>query len=220
MTPATVAGLGALAGLDLVALTDHNATEHARAFEEAARFYGVQTLVGAEVTCSEDVHVVCLFENCDAMEGFSAFLRERRPKIQNVPDIFGEQRIVDADDELVGSCDDLLIYAADVGFNDLYEIACGFGGVAVPAHIDKDSNGAIAMLGGIPAEAGYRAFELFSPEKYDAVREAHFGGAPFRAIVNSDAHLPEKVGSRGGEIDLDCTREELPRAMLRYLRGE
>lgn len=61
MTPANIAGMAALKGLDVVALTDHNTCRNCPAFMAAAAEYGVLAVPGMEINTSEEVHAVCLF---------------------------------------------------------------------------------------------------------------------------------------------------------------
>ena len=63
MTPATVAGLAKLAGAGLIAVTDHNSALNLPAVEKACRAYGVRLLPGLEVTCAEEVHLLCYFKS-------------------------------------------------------------------------------------------------------------------------------------------------------------
>ena len=62
-TPNNLAGMAVLSGLNIVALTDHNTCQNCPAFFEAARKYGLIPIAGMELTTSEDIHVVCLFEH-------------------------------------------------------------------------------------------------------------------------------------------------------------
>lgn len=61
-TPNNIAGMASLCGLNIIALTDHNSAKNCPAFFEAARKYGIIPVAGMELTTSEDIHVVCLFE--------------------------------------------------------------------------------------------------------------------------------------------------------------
>ena len=60
-TPNNLAGMGMLAGLGLMALTDHNSAKNCPAFFKAAEKVGIIPVAGMELETSEDVHVVCLF---------------------------------------------------------------------------------------------------------------------------------------------------------------
>ena len=65
-TPNNIAGMAKLCGLDIIALTDHNSTKNCPAFFKACEKYGLLPIAGMELTTSEDIHVVCLFERLQA----------------------------------------------------------------------------------------------------------------------------------------------------------
>ena len=67
MTPANIAGMAALKGLDVVALTDHNTCRNCPAFMAAAAEYGVLAVPGMEINTSEEVHAVTVRDR-DTME--------------------------------------------------------------------------------------------------------------------------------------------------------
>ena len=72
MTPSNLAGMCALAGYDIVALTDHNTVGNCAAFCQAADRYGLLALPGMELTCREEVHVVCLFPDLPSYPEYAA----------------------------------------------------------------------------------------------------------------------------------------------------
>ena len=154
-TPTNIAGMAKLAGLDIIALTDHNSSKNCPAFFEAARAYGIVPVAGMELTTSEDIHAVCLFENLEDAMRFDREIDSRRMKIPNRPDIFGEQVILDSDENVIGRVDSLLTVATDISIDGLREITECFNGVCYPAHIDRDANGIIAVLGTIPEDANF-----------------------------------------------------------------
>ena len=82
-TPNNLAGMAALSGLDIMALTDHNTCDNCPAFFEAARRYGIIPVAGMEQTTSEDIHVVCLFETLASAMSFSDTDRAHRALIKN-----------------------------------------------------------------------------------------------------------------------------------------
>ena len=65
MTPANIAGMAALPGLNLVALTDHNSCKNCPAFFAHAKRYGIVPVAGMELTTAEDIHVICLFSDLE-----------------------------------------------------------------------------------------------------------------------------------------------------------
>ena len=111
MTPDSIAGMGELNGLDIMALTDHNTLKNCPAFFKAAYRHGIIPVAGTELTTAEDIHAVCLFATLSGAMEFENLLESKRIKIKNRPDIFGEQRITDENDNITGYDDYLLINA-------------------------------------------------------------------------------------------------------------
>lgn len=102
MTPATIAGMCKLAGIDVAALTDHNTCGNCAAFCQACQAYGLLGLPGMELCTAEEVHVVCLLPDLAAADAFSRMVYDRLPPLENDRDIFGPQIYMDADDQRAG----------------------------------------------------------------------------------------------------------------------
>ena len=99
MTPANIAGMAALQGLNLVALTDHNSCKNCPAFFAHAKRYGIVPVAGMELTTAEDIHVICLFPDLESAMRFDSVVSGRLIKVKNKADIFGNQFIMDENDE-------------------------------------------------------------------------------------------------------------------------
>ena len=115
MTPATIAGMCKLSGLDVAALTDHNTCGNCPAFCEAAEAYGLLALPGMELCTLEEVHVVCLFPDLDRAMAFQAEVYRRMEGRTNDPTIFGRQLLMDVDDNVMGEEPALLAGATTIG---------------------------------------------------------------------------------------------------------
>ena len=188
MTPNNIAGMAALKGLNIVALTDHNSCKNCPAFFEACRKQGVIPIAGMELSTAEDIHIVCLFPELETAMAFDKEIEKHIMGVDNRPDIFGNQFITDGEDEVIGTVDKLLISATDLWLCDALAWIGKYGGYARPAHIDRESNGIVAILGDIPAEYGFTCFEFNNAEnitrykeKFPVVREENI-------LVCSDAH--------------------------------
>lgn len=191
-TPNSIAGLASLIGLEILALTDHNTTRNCPAFFEAAARYGIIPVGGMELTTSEDVHMVCLFPTLEAAMDFGAEVEKRRILVPNRREIFGNQRILDADDVVIGEEENLLINATTLSLEEGAALAARFGGVAFPAHIDRESNGIIAVLGSLPESPYFPTVELHDGTLEGRYRrEQNLGNR--RVIVSSDAHRLEDL---------------------------
>lgn len=186
-TPNNIAGMAKLCGQQIIALTDHNSSKNCPAFFEAARKYGLIPIAGMELTTAEDIHVVCLFERLSDAMSFDKFIDENRIKIKNKPEIFGNQLVLNENDEIVSSVDNLLINATSVSINEVQELVKGYGGICYPAHIDRDTNGIIAILGTIPDEPKFAFYELRDSENIDEY-SSRYNIPKERFIIDSDAH--------------------------------
>ena len=219
MTPAFIAGSCKLLGLDLAALTDHNSAKNCPASLRAAEFYGLTPLGGLELSTVEGVHVLCLFERLERVMAFDEFVSSRLIRTENDPAFFGRQLICDEEDNILSEERWLLSGDTDLAFNDAKRCVESFGGVALPAHIDRTANGAVAFFGTVPPEAGFTAFELRDRGSYDKYHIYLPEGSP--VLYDSDAHTPETIGTAGGAVTLgDRLISDLgpAGALLAYLR--
>ena len=144
MTPANIAGMAALKGLEAVALTDHNTCRNCPAFMAAAREYGVLAVPGMEINTSEEVHAVCLFPNLEAALCFDSYVYGKLIRFPNNEAIFGKQQIYNEQDQVCGTEPNLLINATEISFDGLWELVRSYGGVMFPAHVDKTANSLIS----------------------------------------------------------------------------
>lgn len=218
-TPDSIAGMGELNGLDIMALTDHNSTDNCPAFFKAAARHGIVPVAGAELTTAEDIHVVCLFEELEAAADFAPFLKKHRILVKNREDIFGEQLIMNEFDEVLGREENLLINATDISIGEVRRVLSEFGAIAYPAHIDRESGGIIAVLGTFPAEYGFTAAELSSEERL-AEYSALTGLSPESFVFDSDAHVLWSISEKSSAFELDCgdSPEEIRAALFEFLR--
>lgn len=201
MTPANVAAMCALAGLNVVALTDHNSTGNCAAFCEAAARNGLLALPGMELTTSEEIHVLCLLPDLDAAGAFGAMVRARQPRVLNDSRIFGAQLYMDSEDALLGEEPQLLLTATDIGVYEVSALTAGYGGVAFPAHIDRPafsllSNLALwdAALEFPLAECGRNCPAGFLSRRPD------LRGVPI--IYGSDAHSLDQIAQAAWSMEL------------------
>ena len=202
MTPNNIAGMAALNGLQIVALTDHNSCENCPAFLDACKRQGVVGIAGMELTTAEDVHLVCLFERLEDAMAFSDEVYGHIMPIDNRPEIFGNQIVTDSEDEPICINEKLLISATDLWMSDAVELVRSHGGHVRPAHIDRESNGIVAILGDVPVEYGFNFVEFndgANAERYFVDYESLDG---LRTLVCSDAHHLWDISEAGNEIEL------------------
>ena len=203
MTPNNMAGMASLKGLQIAALTDHNSSKNCPAFLAACEKNGIVGIAGMELTTSEEIHLVCLFEYLDAALGFSAEVEKHRFPIKNKPHIFGEQLILDENDEKIGEEEFLLINATALDLETAVSLARSYGAFVMPARIDKQANGIIGILGTFPETPAFSYAELSDASAADALKAAHpaLDGCTF--LSNSDAHYLWDIHEAEEFIELD-----------------
>ena len=186
MTPYNLVNMAALAGLQVIALADHNTTKNCPAAVRAGEEAGVLVVPAMELTTKEDVHVLCLFPDCDAAEQFRQFVYERLPRRKNRPKAFGHQYIMDHQDNILGEEEQLLNFGSSIGIYEVAALVELYGGFAVPAHIDRASFSLLRVMGVIEPAMGFTVYETTPGCDAAALYEARriTGGN----ICNSDAH--------------------------------
>ena len=213
-TPNNLAGMAFFNGVSIMALTDHNSSRNCPAFFAAARRYGIVPIAGMELTTSEDIHAVCLFETLEGALAFNDEIDTRRIRIKNREDIFGEQLILDEEDNVIAHEEDLLINATTISLDEAPQLAAEYGGICYPAHIDRPANGAIEILGDFPHYVGFRLAELHDRSNKEAYVST-YGLEGMRLLFSSDAHyldqLREEDENDWLELDVDLSDEELVR---------
>ena len=188
MTPANICGMAALKGLQMIAVTDHNTALNLPSVQKCAEAYGLLLIPGMEITTREEVHCLGYFPDVDTAVRFSEMLRGHMPRAKNRPDYFGHQYIMDEEDGILREEDELLIGASDLPFTTLVRVIRDWGGVPVPAHINRGSNGILINMGFIPREAGITAVEVWRDLPCPA------GEQTGRTVLHSsDAHYLEDI---------------------------
>lgn len=210
MTPANMAGMARLKGLDIAALTDHNSCRNCLPFVNRCKENGILALAGMEINTEEEIHAVCLFEDPDNAMAFDQFVYERLPAYRNDPEIYGHQYVVDENDNIVDEIEKLLISACDISIMDLKSIVSEFHGVCFPAHIDKPSYSILAVLGFLPPECGFSSAEISRFPLIDKTLTEHPELEGMNLFTDSDAHYLWDISER-------CHYKELHEKSLRAL---
>ncbi|MEG0754909.1 MAG: PHP domain-containing protein [Oscillospiraceae bacterium] len=192
MSPANLAAMCALAGLQVVALTDHNSVGNCRSFCAAAQARGLLALPGMELSTVEEVHVICLFPDFKSADGFGAFVDEKTaPWQENNRKIFGPQLLMDDKDTVLGEDTRFLAGASGVGIYEVTPAVKRFGGVCYPAHIDRGSFSLLSNLGLWDPAMGFPLAEISHQCPPDLFERPDLRGV--RHITDSDAHYLDQI---------------------------
>ena len=216
MTPNNLVNMAALLGCEILAVTDHNTCRNAPAAVRVGEAAGVLVIPGMELCTAEEAHVVCLFEAVEAALAFDEYVAAHTMHIPNRSEIFGEQLILNERDEEIGRIDRLLITATEISVNDVQALVASYGGVAFPAHVDKDAYSVTAALGAIPPEAGFRAAELSGGADRAVVLRLYPELQDMILLRDSDAHYLHLMQENMAQVELPARTAG---ALLDVLRG-
>lgn len=203
MTPNNIVNMAVLKRLDIFAVTDHNSAENLYAVHRCAEGTGLLAVPGMEIMTAEEIHLVCLFPDVKSALEIQDKVYEALPPINNREDIFGQQLIMDENDNVTGTVDRLLITAAQLALEETVRMVENKGGVAIPAHIDRGSYSILSNLGTMPDKPEFKFLEISkdcNPFEYRASNPAL---DKYRLIRSSDAHNLGDILERETFIDLE-----------------
>jgi hypothetical protein len=179
--------------LDMIAITDHNASANVRYVMEAAAGKNIQIIPAMEITTSEEVHLLALFRSLPDLMKLQTII-DQHLFGENDETRFGVQAIVNELGEVEGLNNQLLIGATDLTIDDTVDIIHQFGGLAIPAHIDRESFSVLSQLGFIDEHAHFDALEIskLTGIRQGRLRYQELNRYPF--VTSSDAHFIRDIG--------------------------
>ena len=199
MSPAEIVRRAVAAGMDGIAITDHQSARNAPAVAECAKRAGLGCLFGLEVCTAEEVHVLTLFDAAEQALAMTDAVYAALPKRVNDPDVFGDQPVVTWDDDIVEMEWRILAMACRLPIQAVGEKCHALGGLFIAAHVDRSSFSVFSQLGGVPADAGFDAVEL-SRTADEATWLPKVG--EYAVTRSSDAHNLDDVARVWTEADL------------------
>lgn len=194
MSPTRIVKKAWVRKLDLIGICDHNSAENVVATKKIGEKKNIIVFTGMEITSSEEVHIIALFENIGEVLKLQEIIYEHLTPGENNETLFGEQIIVNEFDEVEGYCKRLLIGATTLTLRRLVNEIHNLGGLAIPSHIDRESYSIIGQLGFIPEGLNLDALEI-SPHVSRAQAIERFPEIKkFPLISASDAHFLKDIG--------------------------
>lgn len=221
MTPNNIAGMGVVAKLDIMALTDHNTCRNCPAFFKTAEANGIVPVAGMELTTAEDIHLVCLFEKLEDAMRFDALVSEKRIPFKNRVDIFGEQTVMNENDEVIAIEENLLSNATMITVDEAPDLVKECGGICYPAHIDREANGIVATLGIFPEFPFFPCAEYHDGDKRPEYESKFELLKSKPSVVSSDAHYLWNISGRLNCFELECSENhnDIRKALFERLKG-
>ncbi len=200
--------------IDIIAITDHNASANVRAVQKAADGTGLTVLPGMEVQSHEDVHLLCLFASLADLEAWQHQVDLSLPDELNPADHLGEQFVVDEHGEFIRSETRLLLTATEFSIEEIIEHVNHLSGIVIPAHVDRTAYGLFPTLGFLADWWHFPALEISRHIKPEILHEKFPTSKNHPLIQSGDVHrLDEFLGTTSFELEAP-TLQEIRKALL------
>jgi len=194
MSPVAIVRRARVLALDLIAVTDHNSAENSFIAAVLGEKIGVKVLFGMEAQTREDVHLLCLFADRRQAEHFNERIYSLLPDVRNNPDFFGDQVVVDEQDNIVRHEEKLLLNALNISIPELLELVRLHEGVVIPAHVEAPPFGLLVNLGMVPGELEQAVLEISCAVQVEKAITMFPALEHYPLISNSDAHFLRDIG--------------------------
>jgi len=225
MSPDNVLQTAFSRGVDIIAITDHNSFANNPAFRKIARRYGISYIFGAEIQTAEEVHLITLFDDWEKAEAFGKELYTVLPDVKNDPEYFGDQVIIDDQENILGFEEKALINSLFWSIDECVAKVNEYGGFCFPAHVDAATFSIIGQLGFIPPESGFSAVGITAKCNVKDLLLKYPYLKNYSLFRNSDAHYLQDIASGYTEFYLEApTLSEIRKAVVkadgRYLLSD
>ncbi len=194
MSPKRIVEQAMAKKLDIIAICDHNSAENVHATLRAVSDKKITVLCGMEVTSTEEVHLLALFDEVKRVLNLQEIVYANLTPGENKEDLFGEQIIANEFDEVKGYNKRLLIGATNLTLKELVNKIHEFDGVAIASHIDRETYSIIGQLGFIPKDLELDALEISSKTNQNDALNKFPEIKKFPLIFSSDAHFLKDIG--------------------------
>lgn len=187
-------------GINWMAITDHNTLANCPAYAAVAEREGVNFTWGVEMQTSEEIHILVYFDSTQGAQTFGKELYGSLLPLANDPDFFGDQVIIDENEDILGMEPKALMNSSTWDLNIAVNKAREYGGYCVPAHVDAGVNSIIGQLGFLPEEPKFDLLGITAKADPETIIRKHGDLAGKSFLRASDAHYLADVGSGSSRI--------------------
>ncbi|MCB5265996.1 MAG: PHP domain-containing protein [Candidatus Cloacimonetes bacterium] len=200
-------------GITWFAITDHNSMGNCPAYAAVAQKAGLSFTWGVEIQTVEEVHLLAYFDDPSQARAFDQELYRSLLPLENDPEFFGDQVIIDENENILRVESRALINSSLWDLATATQQISAFGGLAVPAHIDADVNSIISQLGFLPPSPDFELLGITAKLDLPRYLDQHPELAAKAFIRASDAHYLADIGHGSCIIRVqEPTAQEILRA--------
>lgn len=191
-------------GLNLIFITDHNTMENAEAaMKTGAQYDGLKVYPGLEITSREEVHLLALFEKLENASRVQKYIYRDLPNALNEKE-HENQIIANDNDEVVGYLKKSLFSSVDMSLERIIDLIHDNVGIAVAAHIDRESFSVISQLGFIPENLSFDALEISPNMNFEQAKHKYPDYfQKYCLLKGSDSHSLDMIGTSYTEFEAE-----------------
>lgn len=195
LSPQNILKKAEQSGLNLIAITDHNATTHSVLLKKIRKNSPVNIIMGIELTTREEIHLLAYFPDEESMVKMERKIDECLPRFLNNPSFFGDQLVYNQYGEIIEIDHLLRQNALQIGLDEMITFVHSLEGIAIPAHINRDHASIKSQIGFLDPDSNFDAVEV---TRFEWLKKKYklgdlLGGFP--VISGSDSHFLEDIGS-------------------------
>ena len=179
--------------ISISSITDHNSIFNFPSFFINGIKNKILFFPGIEIQTLEEIHIIVIFPTFLEAINFYKKIEQFINNIKADYDIFGDQPIVDEEENIIKEEEKLIIQSINLSIDDIVKEANKLNLIYFPAHIFDDSFSIISQIGFIPDNIEIPIIEISQKnqiEKIDKIKKK------FSIITNSDAHYLNQIGKK------------------------
>jgi len=175
MTPSAIIAAAHEAGLDVIAIADHNTTSNVAAVQAAAiaADAGMTVLPGMEIASAEEAHILGIFPDLQSADDAAAEFQGLHPHASSHLDVVATVALVHSR-----------------------------GGLAIAAHVDRGAFSVLSQLGHFPREARFDGVEVSRRIPSGASQLERYAAFGLPLVGSSDSHFLDEIGTMHTELVL------------------
>jgi len=218
MRPQAIVHQALAAGLEMIAICDHNSAENVAAFVSAGSARGLTVLPGMEITSKEEIHLLALFDRPEECMALQELVYQNLPG-ENVEEVFGSQTVINERDEAIGINRKMLIGATLLPLERIVSVVGSLQGITIASHIDRQAFSILGQLGFIPEGVPLDGLEISRRTSKEEAKERFHSYQRFSFVRFSDAHQLGDIGKNFTHFLLEKTSSEEVRLALHHRGG-
>lgn len=183
-------------GISIAAIADHNSTLNYDAFFINSLKFNLSIFPAVEIQTEEEIHVIVIFPDKSKALNWQNWIDSIIPFVPLDAKFFGDEPVIDEDENIVMMCENLLTVSLPVSLTALETKAKKDNLIFFPAHIRADTYSIISQLGFIPPDHLFKIAEITRKEDLLYFEDNLNSNQKITFIANSDSHYNEQIGKR------------------------